>query len=94
MRKSKLTVDEIEAAEIAADDRKTSRGHGFNMISIRDRGGARLDNGAIIEWYVPQEKRADYVPYRNIPSGHFMLTIGKETGLFSVDEFQKYIRWA
>lgn len=95
MRKSKLTAEEIQAAEKAADDRRISRGHGFSMMEVRDRGWARLNNGAVIIWPVDKEKRLPGVPYLSVPRGHFVLDLGGAgRHLFETDDFQKFLRWA
>lgn len=92
MRKSKLTPDEMQAAEIADDKRKYHRGMGFSLMDVRDRGWAELDNGARIEWPVDSPLE-ELTPRRVIPNGHFVISMGKESALFRGDDFQKFLRW-
>lgn len=93
MRKSKLTAEEIEAAEMAADERKQNRKNGFSLADIRDRGWTRLSNGVIMEWWVEKEKRQEYIAYPNIPQGKFMLTIDGRSVVYDADDFRKFLRW-
>jgi hypothetical protein len=93
MRKSKHSADEIEAAERAADDRKHSRGNGFDMMSVRDRGWGRLPNGTVMEWWVEPGKRRDGIAYSNVPQGMFLLHTEKQDIMFDADDFRKLLRW-
>lgn len=92
MRKSKLTAADIEAAEQAADSRRTARNQGFSLMEIRDRGWMEIANGAIVEWPTDTEL-TEYVPRRIIPEGHFVINMGKESALFDADDFRKVLRW-
>lgn len=89
MRTSKLTSQDIEEAEKAADDRKHSRAKGFSLMGVRDRGWGRLYelNGrdCVMIWGVKDELAADHL---------FKLLIDGKEYIFSVDEFQKWLRWA
>ena len=91
-RKSKLTAEEIQAAEMAEDDRKKNRNNGFSLMDIRDRGWARLNNGIIIVWHT--DKPLNNGEVRDyIPPGHFALHLDKEKYIFEADDFQKFLRW-
>lgn len=92
MRKSKLTPEEAQAAEQAADQRKSKRSQGFSLMSVRDRGWQELSNGAVIEWPVDTPLE-DFVPRRIVPDGYFLLTLGKESALFDADDFRRFLRW-
>lgn len=89
MQKSKMTTDEILAAEKAVDDRKQSRAQGFQMMDVRDQGTAVLSNGVRIEWHVPKDRREDYVGYSGVPNGMFLLD-GK---VYDGEEFRRWLRW-
>jgi hypothetical protein len=93
LRKSKLSAAEIEAAEQAADKRKSSRKQGFSMMDERDRGWKHLSNGAVFFWPVPREKRENGLTYLDVPEGHFVLVIGGREILFNADEMQGCLRW-
>lgn len=92
MRKSRLTADEIEATERAADERKYRRGMGFDLMSVRDRGWADIGNGMIMEWPVDRTP-ADYEARSVVPPNHFILRTNKETLMLNADDFRKYLRW-
>lgn len=94
MRKSQLTATEIQAAEEAQDNRRSSRRNGFSMMPERDRGWRRLKNGTVILWHVPEEKREEWVVYQHVPEGHFALDINGKIYGFELDDFQKGLRWA
>jgi hypothetical protein len=93
MRTSKLTADEVWAAEKAADDRKRSRKTGFDMMHTRDQGYTHLSNGVIFLWPVDRDKLPAGTVLPNIPEGHFKLVIGGKEYLFDADEFAKWTRW-
>jgi hypothetical protein len=92
MRQSKITPDEIEAAEKAADERKSRRGMGFSLMNVRDRGWVRLNTGHIMCWHVKRPLE-DGENRQNVPNGHFVIKTDKEDIMFEADEFQKYLRW-
>lgn len=85
MRKSSLKALELEEEE---SNQRQSRNNGLSLMSVRDRGWAKLSNGSVMEWSVDSPLQ-ELVPRRQIPVGHFYLD-GK---LFDVDEFRKYERW-
>jgi len=89
MRQSKLTADEIQAAEKAADERRRSRDNGFSLMSIRDRGWVRLETGQILEWHTDRPLYEGEAR-QHVPEGHIMI----DAQLFNVDEFQKFLRWS
>lgn len=93
MRKSKLTTDEILAAEKAKDARKQSRSQGFKMMDVRDQGTAVMSNGVRIEWHVPKDRREEYVGYSAVDDGHFVLTIDGKKRVFDGEEFRRWLRW-
>jgi len=93
MRKSKLTAEEIEAAELAADNRKKSRRDGFSLMAVRDRGIAELSNGIVVRW-PHKTKWSDEINgistrETSIPEGTFMI----DNKLYDVDELQRFLRW-
>lgn len=102
-RKSKLSAAEIEAAEIAEVDRKEARGHGFDMMKIRDSGHGFLHDRAgsrrvAALWHVEPDKRTEGVLYRNIPAQSIGLEFQGKDGktdfiLLSTDDLQRFLRW-
>lgn len=101
-RKSKLTAEEIEAADMAADDKRYHRGNGFSLMSIRDRGWTNIIDKAgsrevAFLWHTNRQG-ADGEAVRFIPPGQFVLEFrnkqGKpETLAFDAEDFQKWLRW-
>lgn len=82
---------DAEKAELAEAERRERRAVGFDLMHVRDQGGARLSNGAIMEWHVDNPE--PYKPYRNVPAGYFVLTINGEHALFNAEEFKEFLRW-
>lgn len=98
MKQSKLSGEEILAAEKAKDDRKQSRGRGFAKMDERDSGGAVLrDYNAggpvLIYWHVPPERREDGVAYQHVPEGMFSLKVDNKIIAFDAEEFRRWLRW-
>lgn len=96
MRVGKLTHEEILKAEKAKDDRIQSRNKGFSKMRERDAGEARLDNGVLMYWPVPEYEAPDtgiHVYPRRVPEGKFVLELGDESYLFDAEEFRKWLRW-
>lgn len=93
MRKSRQTVAEIEAADKAADDRKSSRSRGFSLMDIRDRGWARLETGQAILWHVDTDL-ADNEVRDYVPKGKLKLVTDKQILMLDADELGRYQRWA
>lgn len=107
MRKTKLTFEEVQAAERASDDRKRSRSQGFAKMHERDQSVQLLSNGARMIWYVEKEankyegfynndgKRVGVTTYPpNIPKDSFGLILDKKTYIFNTEEFRKWLRWS
>lgn len=89
-RKTKLSYEEIEAAEKAADDRVRTRATGFQLMKERDSGfGHLLDHNHAVRdvWMLWGE------------GGKFMLEISPYSGkklniILDTEEFRKLLRWA
>lgn len=96
MRTTKLTSEEIQAAEKASDDRKRSRGQGFAKMYERDAVMTRLSNGTLMLWHVDpkQVKTSAGGVWPNIPEDKFMLVIDGKEHYFDTEEFRKSLRWA
>lgn len=108
MRNTKLTADEIHAAEEASENRRLSRGQGFKKMHERDKAVQLLSNGAVMLWHVPRElgkqqsnftgengEIVEVVVYPpEIPEDSFGLIIDGKKYLFNLDEFRKWLRWA
>lgn len=92
MRNSKITAQEVEAAEIAADERRRSRNNGFSLMSVRDRGWTRLNNGVVMLWPTDREPMPGEA-ITSVPKGKFVLVINGKSHLFDADDFQKSLRW-
>lgn len=54
-RHSKLTFEEIQAAEEASDNRRRSRAQGFQKMHERDKAVQLLSNDALMLWHVPRD---------------------------------------
>lgn len=88
------TFDEIQQAEQAESDRRTGRNNGYRLARDRDRGWARLSNGVIMEWRIPDPVvkggLSDYYPLpRKVPEGMVALD-GK---LYDTEDLRKALRW-
>lgn len=107
MRTTKLTADEILAAEKAAADRRDTRNRGFAKMHERDQAAKVLDNGVTMYWHVNKElgretstavvdgKEVDIAVYpMNIPEDCFALKIDGKMHLFNLEEFRRWLRWA
>lgn len=92
MRKEKLVVDEIQAAEKAKSDRESGRRDGFSMMKVRDLGWNWFSNGALIEWNTARPL-GDGEARTCVPKGSFILTIDGKKTLFDAEEFRKSLRW-
>ena len=79
---------QTETQELEEHNRRTSRTQGYNLMSVRDAGAAKLSNGVLVRWHVP--KPEDYTHYSSIPPGTFEID-GK---LFDVEELRSFLRWA
>lgn len=93
MRKTKLSEEEVLAAEKAADDRKRNRANGFSLMNDRDRGFRTFDNGITMLWptereLIPGEART------YVPSESFVLVVDGRNYLFDTEDFRKTLRWA
>lgn len=96
MRVGNLTHEEILKAEKAKDDRIRSRNKGFSKMHERDAGEARLGNGVLMYWPVPDPEAPDkgiHVYPRRVPEGKFVLKLGDESYLFDAEEFRRHLRW-
>lgn len=89
----KLSRDEILAIEKAKDERQRNRRKGFSMMTVRDKGWARLSNGTAMLWHSEAPLKPGEVR-RNIPEGSFVLVMGGEERLFDAEEFRRWLRWA
>lgn len=87
----KPNYSDAEKADMAEAERRERRNSGLDLMQARDRGGARLSNGVIMEWHV--DNRQPYQPYRNLPPGYFVLTIDGKSALFDTEEFKEHFRW-
>lgn len=108
MKTSKLTFEEIQAAEEASENRRRSRSQGFKKMHERDKAVQLLSNGAVMLWYVPKElnkesswytneegKQVEIVVYpEKIPEDSFGLLLDGKKYIFDLAEFRKYLRWA
>lgn len=92
-RKANLTFEEIEKAELAADQRRENRAGGFSLMKDRDYGTRTLSNGVTMNWHVPKPTEGDYV-WRYIPADSFELVVDGKKILFNTEEFQRWLRWA
>lgn len=95
-RTSKLTFDEIQAAEQASEDRRASRAQGFKKMYERDQVMKVLSNGVRMLWHVDPElvKTPPGGVWPEIPEHQFMLVIDGKEHRFDLDEFRKWLRWA
>ena len=107
MRTTKLTADEIYAAEKAASDRRDSRNRGFAKMSERDQSVQVLSNGVTMLWHVNKELRkqegeviiggvpVEVTTYRglDIPEDSFALKIDGKIHMFNLEEFRRWLRW-
>lgn len=92
---SKQKASEIEAIEMAADDRRRNRNDGFSMAAIRDRGWVHLENGFMMRWNAPTiELEEGEFQDNPIPKGYFLLNFQGKNQLFDAEEFRKWLRWA
>lgn len=96
MRSAKLSVDEVQEAEQAAEDRKQSRKQGFAKMYERDSVMRRLSNGITMLWHVDPElvKTPPGGVWPNIPEDKFMLIVDGKEHYFNTEEFRKWLRWA
>lgn len=108
MKTEKLTFEEIQAAELAADNRRQSRASGFAKMHERDQSVQLLSNGATMIWYVDKEANKREGWYTNekgkevkvttyppqIPEDSFGLKIDGKIYVFNTEEFRKNLRWA
>ncbi len=94
MRTSKLTAEEIYAAEKASDDRHRSRRQGFDKMYERDAMWHRLSNDVVMLWHVPKDRKPPDTIIENVPDDSFALVIDGKTHYFKLDEFRKWLRWA
>jgi hypothetical protein len=79
---------QTETQELEEHNRRTSRTQGYNLMSVRDAGAAKLSNGVLVRWHVP--KPEDYHQYHYVPEGKIVIG-GK---LFDVEELRSFLRWA
>lgn len=89
MRRSKLKAAEIEAQELADNQRKQNRRNGMSLMPERDQGWGKLSNGQVIEWPVDAPLQ-ELVPRRVIPNGQVVI----DEIFYDVDELRRYLRWA
>lgn len=108
MRQSRLTFEEIQAAEQASEKRRQSRNQGFRKMHDRDRAHQKLSNGITMLWHVDRELNKDEshivredgtvvditVYPQDVPEECFGLVIDGKRYLFDLDEFRKWLRWA
>lgn len=87
MRKSTLSQEEV--AELDAFNKGETRKSGFNLMSDRDKGYAKLTNGSEVQWHVDRPLR-NYEARLFVRPGNIIID-GKK---FNVDELMKYTRWA
>lgn len=95
MKTTKLSAEEIQAAEKAADDRRRSRSQGFVKRNERDAAVKVLSNGVIMHWHVHKDQREEsgdvllddgtkikITTYRgyNIPEDSFLLEFRNKHG--------------
>lgn len=94
MRKTKLSMDEILAAEQAADNRKRSRKQGFDKMHERDQHWKRLSNDTVMLWYVHPDQRELGLGYEYIPEDSFALIIDGKKHVYNTEEFRTWLRWS
>jgi len=90
MRKSTLTSQEVSEM-----DKMNNRKSGYALMSIKDRGFARLSNSVVVRWNAPtpwSEPSGDKLQTRRstIPDGTFEIN----GILFNAEELRKFLRWA
>jgi hypothetical protein len=97
MRHQKTSAEEILKAEKAVDDRRRSRSNGFEKMSERDAGHAKLHNynGGEVRmlWHIPKDRREDGLVYSGIPDGMFGLELNDQLLVFDAEEFRRQLRW-
>ena len=100
MRKSKHSVQEVaEMDEMKATD---IRKGGLGLISVRDRGWARLDNGVVLRWHSNRPASSETeidghvveIKNSNVPSGTLVMTTEHGDISFNAEELMRLIRWA
>lgn len=102
MRNTKITAEEIEATEVAAEARKQNRNQGFSMMSVRDQGYTKIRdlNGRGVALLWPTAREAlEGEAFRRIPEGAFVMEFRGESGkmenlVFDAEELKKWLRWA
>lgn len=91
--RTKQSAAEIEELELAENNRRQTRKSGFSLMSVRDRGWIKLNNGVVLEWPVDREL-LDGEVRSFIPKGYFGMVTGDKKIIFDAEEFKKYLRWA
>ena len=96
MRKS--TLSEQEIAEFDDFQKKETRKGGLDLMPVRDRGAAKLSNGASVRWHTnnPPKQVLDLdgkemiITSGTVPDGTFEVN----GVLFNAEELMKHLRWA
>lgn len=89
------TFDEIQQAEQAEDDRRTGRNKGYRLMRDRDRGWARLSNGVLIQWRIPDPLSTDQLPdYYMFPARVPAGMVAIDGKLYDAEDLRKWLRWA
>ena len=97
MRKSTLSKEEVAAF----DDfqKKETRAAGLALIPVRDRGVAKLSNGATVYWHHPKREHepvygvTTYSTPR-VADGQFGVEVDGKLVVFNAEELMKHLRWA
>lgn len=102
-RNTKLTAEEIFAAEQAADNHRRTRLSGYALMEVRDRGEVIISDHAgkrnvAMYWPVNRELSPGETRF-DMPNGKFMLEFKNKNGstervVFDAEEFRKWLRWA
>jgi hypothetical protein len=87
--------NEILNAEKAESDRRTGRNNGYGLMRERDRGWARLSNGALIQWHTPRPKITSELPdYYVFPPSIPPTMVAIDGKLYDTEDLRKWLRWA
>lgn len=93
------TYSEQEVADLNEFNRQQTRKGGLDLIPVRDRGVAKLSNGATVYWHHPKRETEEVngvsmVITAKVPDNHFGIVVDDKMITFNAEELRKYLRWA
>ena len=98
MRKTSLSNQEI--AELDEFNKGQTRKSGLDLIPVKERGFARLSNGAKVYWHhtprdsEPSQDGIVTVASPRVPDNHFGIEYKGELITFNSEELRRWLRWA